>query len=89
MRMLLVPFTCRAIGNKQGLTEMQYSRAIWSAIMHIQESPTMVELLEKRTPEVIPIRGPEPWYQFAPWHDIFAVSLLLIPAAQDYKGFGV
>ena len=58
MQMVLVPITCRAIGNKQGLTDLDRShivRGIWSVIMHIQESPTMVELLDMRTPEVIPI----------------------------------
>jgi len=56
--MVLVPIACRAIVNKQGMTDMEISRivlGIWSVIQLIQERPTLVELLDMRTPEVIPI----------------------------------
>ena len=44
--------------NKEGLTQKKLAhlmRGIWVAIMLILESPTLVKLLDMRTPEVIPI----------------------------------
>ena len=58
MQIVLVLIARRAIGKKQGLTDFHCSqivRGIWRNIMQIQESPTLVKLLDMRTPEVIPI----------------------------------
>ena len=63
MKSVLVPIACRSVETKEGLDHEQqglYVCVIWGAVRHIQERPALVELLDMRTPEVIPIRGPKP-----------------------------
>ena len=63
MQKVKVPIACRAIGKNQDYTDKNYSHyasAIWSIVRDIQGSPTLVKLLDMRTPEVILIWGPGP-----------------------------
>ena len=56
MRIVLVLIVRRSVGKREGLTHEQHAlvvRGIWGAILLIQESPTLVKLLDMRTPEVI------------------------------------
>ena len=58
MQIVLVPIACRSVGEKEGLTQKELScimHVTWNAIMPIQRSPTLVKLLDMRTPEVIPL----------------------------------
>ena len=58
LHIVLVLIGCRSVGIKERLNPEEYSdyvRGIWVAIRRIQGSPTLVKLLDTRTPEVIPI----------------------------------
>ena len=58
MQMVLVPIACRSVGNKEDLISEEISGSmygIWGAVRLVQDSPSLVKLLDMRTPEVIPI----------------------------------
>ena len=85
MQRVLVPIACRSVETKEGLGHNEhahYVHCIWSAIMLIQERPALVELLDMRTPEVIPIRGFFNLVLHVPPHDLAAARPPLILGAQ-------